>query len=81
MPFNAPYKTPGTIYDTEYRTVLDLTHRRYFFELTTSPNVIWAELMKFDLSPGAPVLVLNPDNIALSGDVTEKFEKAASAPF
>ena len=81
VPFNAPYKTPGTIYDTEYRTVLDLTNRRYFFELTTSPNVIWAELMKLDLSPGAPVLVLNPDNIALSGDVTEKFEKAASEPF
>ena len=26
-------------HDTEYRTVTDLTNRRYF-ELTTSPNVI-----------------------------------------
>jgi hypothetical protein len=29
---------------------------------------------------GAPVMMLHPDNIDLSGDVTAKFEKAA-APF
>lgn len=81
VPFNAPYKTPGTIYDTEYRTALDLTHRRYFFELTSSPNVIWMELEKFDLSPGAPVRVLNPDNIALAGDVSNAFEIASRVPF
>ncbi|WP_421658705.1 linear amide C-N hydrolase [Leptothermofonsia sp. ETS-13] len=81
VPFNAPYKTPGTIYDTEYRTVMDLTNKRYFFELSTSPNVIWMDLKKFNLNPGAPVLVLNPDNIALSGDVIEKFQKVARVPF
>ena len=81
VPFNAPYKTPGTIYNTEYRTVLDLTNRRYFFELTTSPNVVWVELMKFDLSPGSPALTLNPDNRALSGDVSKNFEKAVRILF
>ncbi|MCC5832595.1 MAG: linear amide C-N hydrolase [Chlamydiales bacterium] len=74
VPFNAPYKTPDTIYNTEYRTVLDLTNLRYFFELTTSPNLIWIELTKFDLSSGSPVLVLDPDNISLSGDISDKFE-------
>jgi penicillin V acylase-like amidase (Ntn superfamily) len=79
VPFGAPYKDFG-IYNTEYRTVSDDTEKRYFFELTTSPNVIWAELNKFDLQPGAPVMMLHPDNIDLSGDVTAKFEKA-TAPF
>lgn len=80
VPFGAPYKGFG-IYNTEYRTAINLTAKRYFFELTTSPNVIWAELLKFDLSPGAPVMVLNPDDITLSGDVTRKFLKAEGTPF
>ena len=58
-----------------------LTGRRYFFELTTSPNVLWADLTKFDLSSGAPVLTLNPEDLALSGDVTSGFQKAVKAPF
>ena len=80
VPFGAPYQGFG-IYNTEYRTVTNLTDQRYFFELTTSPNVFWANLPKFDLAPGAPVMILNPDNIELSGDVTGKFEKAPAAPF
>jgi penicillin V acylase-like amidase (Ntn superfamily) len=80
VPFGAPYEGFG-IYNTEYRTAINLTDRRYFFELTISPNVIWADLPKFKLSQGAPVMVLNPDNIALSGDVTQKFQKAVKAPF
>jgi penicillin V acylase-like amidase (Ntn superfamily) len=80
VPFGAPYKGFG-IYNTEYRTVIDLTNKRYFFELTTSPNVIWAELTKFKLTAGAPVMVLNPDNIKLSGEVSGKFRKVTKAPF
>lgn len=79
VPFGAPYKGFG-IYNTEYRTVTDLTNKLYFFELTTSPNVIWADLTKFDLKPGAPVKILNPDNINLSGDVTGRFTRA-KAPY
>lgn len=75
VPFGAPYKGFG-IYNTEYRTAMDLTNARYFFELTTSPNVIWADLGKFDLAEGAPVMLLDPDNIDLSGDVSAKFQQA-----
>jgi penicillin V acylase-like amidase (Ntn superfamily) len=71
----------------EFRYLQDLipyrdryTGKRYIFELTTVPNVIWADLTKFDLQPGAPVMMLHPDNIDLSGDVSTKFERAA-APF
>ena len=80
VPFGAPYKGFG-IYNTEYRTAITLTTRRYFFELTTSPNVLWADLTKFDLRPGTAVMTLNPDDLGLSGDVTGRFQKAAQAPF
>lgn len=79
VPFGAPDQRGG-FYNTEYRSVIDLTNQIYFFQLTTIPNLIWAHLPQFDLSPGAPVMALNPDNIHLSGNVTAAF-KAAPAPF
>jgi len=81
VPFNAPYKSVGTIYDTEYRTVANLDRRRFFFELTTSPNVIWVDLAKLDLSPGSSVMVLDPDNIDLAGNVNQHFERVVARPF
>jgi choloylglycine hydrolase len=74
VPFGAPNRAPGSLYNTEYRTAIDLTNRQYFFELTTSPNVIWMDLSKFDLTEGSPVLLLDPDDINLSGDVTKNFK-------
>ena len=79
VPFGAPYKDFG-IYNTEYRTVSDLTNKNYYFELTTSPNVVWVDLGRENLAAGAPVMVLNPDNVALSGNVTASFH-AGKAPF
>ena len=80
VPFGAPYKGFG-IYNTEYRTAINLTDKRYFFELTTSPSVVWADLTRFNLGPGASVMVLDPDDIELAGDVTGKFQRATQAPF
>jgi penicillin V acylase-like amidase (Ntn superfamily) len=74
VPFGAPNKVPGSLYNTEYRTAIDLTNRQYYFELTTAPSVIWANLTKFDLGEDSPVLVLDPDDINLSGDVSKSFK-------
>ena len=79
VPFGAPYRDFG-IYNTEYRTVTDLVNRRYFFELTTAPNVVWADLSSFDLDAGATTHVLDPDDVDLSGDVSGQFH-TATAPF
>ncbi len=79
VPFGAPYKGFG-IYNTEYRTAIDLTQQRYFFELSTSPNLVWVDLRRFDLKPGAPVMKFDPERIELSGDVSRHFVKAA-APY
>lgn len=80
VPFGAPYGEFG-IYNTDYRTAVNLGIRRYYFELTTSPNVIWADLEGFDLIAGAPVMELKPDRIDLSGNVTDKFVQQVTAPF
>ncbi len=80
VPFGAPYGEFG-IYNTEYRTVTDLTNLRFFFELTNSPNVIWVDLEKFDLSADADVMTLDPDNPALTGNVSTQFKKSAEPPF
>ena len=79
VPFGAPYKDMG-IYNTEYRTVMDLANRLYFFELSTAPNVIWTDLNQLDFSEGSGVRLLDPDRLDLSGDVTKRFEQGA-APY
>lgn len=79
VPFGAPYKGFG-IYNTEYRTAADLTNKVYYFELTTSPSVIWTTLSAMNLEPGQPVRMLNPDDVDLSGNVIGSF-RAGPAPF
>jgi penicillin V acylase-like amidase (Ntn superfamily) len=79
VPFGAPYKGFG-IYNTEYRTAADLTAKRYYFELTSSPNVIWADLSAMNVEVGQPVRTLNPDDISLSGNVIGSF-RPAPTPF
>ena len=61
------------VYNTEYRTVINLRDRQYFFELTTRPDVAWIDLMKFDLTPGAPVMVFNPYQGNMNGEITQRF--------
>lgn len=79
VPFGAPYKGFG-IYNTEYRTAADLTNKVYYFELTTSPSVIWTNLTAMNLEAGQPVRMLNPDSIELSGNVIGSF-RAGPAPY
>lgn len=79
VPFGAPYKDFGT-YNTEYRSVADLTKRIYFFQLTTVPSICWTKLDDLDLRPGAPSLSLNPDEVGLAGNVAARYKKV-TAPF
>lgn len=79
VPFGAPYKDFGT-YNTEYRSVADLTDLTYYFQLTTVPAVCWTRLADLNLKAGAPVLSLNPDDVGLSGNVASRYKQAV-APF
>jgi len=58
VPFGAPNRAPGSLYNTEYRVALDLTNRRYYFEMSNSPSLLWMDLSSFNLNKGAPVLLL-----------------------
>jgi penicillin V acylase-like amidase (Ntn superfamily) len=79
VPFGAPYDEFGT-YNTEYRSVMNLTNTTYYFQLTTVPSVCWTALSKLNLSVGAPTLALDPDSLGLTGDVASSYHKA-TAPF
>lgn len=72
VPFGAPYADFG-VYNTEYRTVTDVTNKMYYFELTISPNVIWVDMTRLALDPGSLPLVIDPHDDSLVGDVTERF--------
>jgi penicillin V acylase-like amidase (Ntn superfamily) len=76
VPFGAPYGEFG-IYNTEYRTAANLTDRRYFFELSDAPSLIWVDLKRLHLNQGDPVRTLDPNDIDLSGDVTERLIPSA----
>lgn len=71
VPFGAPDADFGT-YDTEYRTVADLTNRWYFFELSRSANLLWVDLTAVNLDEGAPVVAVDPYDYSLIGDVTAR---------
>lgn len=70
VPFGAPDAKFG-VYNTEYRSVCDVTHRIYFFELTTYPSTIWVSMDDLDLSEGAQVTAIDPYDESLSGNVTD----------
>lgn len=72
VPFGAPYGEFG-VYNTEYRTVTDHTHRMYVFELSTSPNTIWIELDGLDLTGEAEPRAIDPYDHSLIGNVTTQF--------
>jgi choloylglycine hydrolase len=79
VPFGAPYKDFG-IYNTEYRTAMNLDARRYYFELSNSPNLVWIDLADIDFAAGRPVLLLDPDDLSLWGQVNDRMQPGP-APF
>jgi penicillin V acylase-like amidase (Ntn superfamily) len=79
VPFGAPYADFG-VYNTEYRTVIDLKDKLYLFELSTSPNVIWVDFDQLKLTDRSGPLEINPYDDSLVGDVTGRFQPS-SVPF
>ena len=72
VPFGAPYGEFG-VYNTEYRTVSDLTNLTYFFELTTSPNTIWVRFDELGLTDGGEPVAIDPYDDTLAGNVSARF--------
>ena len=81
-PFGTADPARPNISTTRWRTVSDLTHRVYFFESTTSPNIVWVrfEELGFDAATQARKLDLThePD---LVGDVTSRMTSSKAFEF
>lgn len=79
QPFRVPDPNKPYASQTIWQTVLDLTNKRYVFESTTRPNIVWAEFKDLDFSEGAPAGRLNliGDKAlegGLAGNVAKDFE-------
>jgi penicillin V acylase-like amidase (Ntn superfamily) len=61
------------LYNTEDRTVTDLTNRMYFFELTTSPSIIWSDFDPLKLGEARGPICVDRYDDSLVGDVTDRF--------
>jgi penicillin V acylase-like amidase (Ntn superfamily) len=72
VPFGAPYGEFG-VYNTEYRTVSDLTNRTYYFELTTSLNTVWVNFDELGLADSGEPVAIDPYDDTLTGDVSARF--------
>ncbi|MFV0319091.1 MAG: linear amide C-N hydrolase [Microbacterium sp.] len=70
QPFRLPEPGKPDASQTIWQVVLDLTRRRYVFESTTHPNVVWVDLDDLDFSEGAPETVLDlGTKLAIQGGV------------
>ena len=72
-PIGAPMDTPGSVDETDYRTLSDLTHLTYSFEPTRRLELLVTDLTKMNFRLGQPIRMLNPLNPKFNGDVTSKF--------
>ncbi len=74
-PFALWKRDPSKIHRTIWRTIADLTHHVYYFNSTPNFTMVYAQLDKFSLQIGSPVMKLDLVNHPeLSGDVSNKFE-------
>jgi choloylglycine hydrolase len=78
VPFGLGDPDRPNVASTIFRTVIDLTGSRYYFESTYAPNVVWVDYTKLDFSEGKPEMELQVEKriFELHGEVTDQLEKA-----
>jgi penicillin V acylase-like amidase (Ntn superfamily) len=78
VPFGKPDPLKPNVSSTIFRSVIDLTSGRYYFESTYAPNVVWIDYSKLDFSKGLPEKELQVEKMifTLNGDVSNKLQKA-----
>ena len=77
VPFGKPDPLKPNVSSTIFRTVIDHTSGRFYFESTYAPNVVWIDYSKLDFSKGMSEKELPVENMifSLNGDVTAKLQK------
>lgn len=79
QPFRLPDPGKPDASQTIWQTVTDLTNKRFVYESTTRPNIVWVDLDDLDLGDGAPQLVLDLQSRlaiegGMAGNVGDQFE-------
>lgn len=86
QPFRTPDPGKPDASQTIWQTVLDLTNKRYVYESTTHPNIVWVDLADLDFSEGSPQLKLDLlSKLAIeggiAGNVANRFEDKGPMTF
>lgn len=81
QPFRTPEPGKPDASQTIWQVVLDLTNKRYVFEATNRPSIVWVDLADLSFKEGSKILRLDlVSKLALegglSGNVSHKFEDA-----
>jgi choloylglycine hydrolase len=84
VPYGITTPDEPNISTTRWRTVIDHTSLRYFFESALSPNTFWVELKNLDFTEGAPAkrLTLGEGEATIyAGDASAQFTDAQPFAF
>lgn len=86
QPFRIPDPGKPDASQTIWQVVLDLTTKRYIYESTTRPNIVWVDLADLDFTEGTAQLKLDLiSELAveggISGKVADKFEDKGPMTF
>jgi choloylglycine hydrolase len=78
VPFGTGDPDKPNVASTIFRSVIDLTGGRYYFESTYAPNVVWIDYSKLDFATGTgeKELQVEKDIFSLNGDVTGQLKPA-----
>jgi choloylglycine hydrolase len=78
VPFGTGDPDKPNVSSTIFRTVIDLTGGRYYFESTYAPNVVWIDYGKLDFAKGTGERELQVEKniFSLNGDVTNRLRPA-----
>jgi choloylglycine hydrolase len=78
VPFGTGDPDKPNIASTIFRSVIDLTGGRYYFESTYAPNVVWVDWSKLDFGKGSGerALAVEKEIFSLNGNVTARLARA-----
>ncbi len=86
QPFRIPDPGKPDASQTIWQVVIDLTNRRYVYESTTRPNIVWVDLADLDFRAGSPQLKLDligelAVQGGIAGNVSDRFEDKGPMTF
>ncbi len=79
-PIGAPGDEVGETDETDYRTVADLTHGVYLFELSRKLATLRTDLSRIDFRRGSGARSIDPRSPLLQGDITDLYRPSRVPP-